>query len=102
MDLEHDHLVVCSGIDQGFPMWDLICVHEATDFFHRDIHDEWFDQCLIQSWWDLANIDIIHSTDLRYDNDPPGLAVVTTYIDGDEPLLRSLANAKEWKEGMDY
>lgn len=104
--LDHDHILQCTGIDQGFPMWDLLCVHEDDDprFFTWESEGEsgTSEVCLVQEWWDEANTDIIHSTDLRYDNDPPGLAVITTYLEGGEPLLRSYANAKDWKEGLEY
>lgn len=106
MDLEHDHLVVCESIDQGFPIWDLICVHEDDDplFFTWESEGEkgTSETCLVQEWWDNEGIDIIHSTDNKYDNDPPGLGVITTYLGSGEPLLRSWANAMDWKEGLEY
>lgn len=100
--LDHDHILQCNGIDQGFPMWDLLCVHADDPKFYKDWEGTEYDDCLIQSWWENEGIDIIHSTDPRYDNNPPGLAVITTYLEGGEPLLRSYANAKDWKEGLEY
>jgi len=101
--MDHDHLIVCTGIDQAFPMWDLICLHDNEDKFFVDNEGTRWDECLVQGWWDHECLDIVHSTDARYDNDPPGLAVITTYLDyGGEPLLRSRANAMDWKEGIDY
>ena len=96
---KHDHILICNGIDQGIPMWDLVCQHQTDDDIHHHDHEgEYWEDCLVQSWWDEALLDIIHSTDPT----PLGLGVVTTWHEGGEPLLRSVASAEEWKESKEY
>ena len=90
-----DHHLEFTGVQTGFPMWDLHCMH-GPESYYTDNEGVAHEDCIVQDWWDADGFDIIDSsTDFTWTK---RLLLWTTWNYSSEPTLVGKAGYEYWKE----
>ena len=100
-----DHAAHCTGFYEGYPSFELECLHSDTDEeFFTDTDGNEFDTCLVAEWWSAVGMSDMTGTSMAVSR-RGNVLLWTTYpafLDG-QPHLTGWPEHQAWREaeGLD-